>query len=61
MFADGILFGGYLTPKLFINLDLKTKNLLVKFLIESIQVKTLQIRIHSKKRLLKSTIFTMNY
>ena len=27
MFADEILFGGYLTPKLFIKLDLKTKKL----------------------------------
>ena len=31
MFADKILFGGYLTPKLFIKLDLKTKKLARKF------------------------------
>ena len=63
-FADEILFGGYLTPTLFIKLDLKTKrqkDLLVKFLIKLIQVKTLQIKIYSKKQLLKSTTFTMNY
>ena len=31
MFADKILFGDYLTPKLFIKLDLKTKKLARKF------------------------------